>query len=105
MKEPVRGEIAPKKISHIQFGLLSATEMERLSEFQVFRSDLFTMPQRTPAPNSPLDPRLGMCVCVCVFMYVRRECVGNAGVRVCSSFPVAFSISLSLSLSHTHTPF
>lgn len=45
MKEPVRGEIAPKKISHIQFGLLSANEMERLSEFQVYRSDLFTMPQ------------------------------------------------------------
>lgn len=60
MKEPVRGEIAPKKISHIQFGLLSANQIERISEFQVYRSDLFTMPHRAPAPNSPLDPRLGV---------------------------------------------
>jgi hypothetical protein len=56
MKEPVRGEIAPKKISHIQFGLLSANEMERLSEFQVYRSDLFTMPQ--------------VCACVCMCLSV-----------------------------------
>jgi hypothetical protein len=34
-KEPVRGEIAPKKISHIQFGLLSGNDMARVSEFQV----------------------------------------------------------------------
>jgi hypothetical protein len=35
MKELVRGDIAPKKISHIQFGLLSATGMEKVSEFEV----------------------------------------------------------------------
>jgi hypothetical protein len=57
MKEPVRGEIAPKKISHIQFGLLSANEMERLSEFQVYRSDLFTMPQ------------VPICVCLCIYLW------------------------------------
>ena len=34
-KEPVRSDIAPKKISHIEFGLLSSQEMERVSEFQV----------------------------------------------------------------------
>jgi hypothetical protein len=34
-KECVRGEIAPKKISHIQFGLLSPNEMEKASEFRV----------------------------------------------------------------------
>lgn len=34
-KEPVRSDIAPKKISHIQFGLLSANEMEKASEFRV----------------------------------------------------------------------
>lgn len=59
MKEPVRGEIAPKKISHIQFGLLSANEMERLSEFQVYRSDLFTMPQVR-----------FLCIYVCIYTYV-----------------------------------
>jgi len=82
MKEPVRGEIAPKKISHIQFGLLSANEMERVSEFQVFRSDLFTMPQRTPAPNSPLDPRLGVSDKTSTCATCRRkltDCAGHFG--------------------------
>ncbi len=82
MKEPVRGEIAPKKISHIQFGLLSANEMERLSEFQVFRSDLFTMPQRTPAPNSPLDPRLGVSDKTSTCATCKRkltDCAGHFG--------------------------
>lgn len=27
---------------------------------QVFRSELFTMPQRSAAPDGPLDPRLGV---------------------------------------------
>ena len=36
-KELVRGETAPKKISHIQFALLSSIDMQKVSEFQVRR--------------------------------------------------------------------
>ena len=71
MKEPVRGEIAPKKISHIQFGLLSATEMERLSEFQVYRSDLFTMPQ----VHTRLSVSLSLRACAVVLLSA-FVCVG-----------------------------
>lgn len=31
-----------------------------MSEFQVFSRELFKMPERTPAPNGCLDPRLGI---------------------------------------------
>ena len=47
----------PKQISHLQFGLLSPSDMQRLAEFQVTSRDLFAMPQRSPAPNGVLDPR------------------------------------------------
>ncbi|CAM9817787.1 unnamed protein product [Ectocarpus sp. 12 AP-2014] len=51
---------APKRISHIQFGLLDAEEVERMSEFQVWSRELFKMPERIAAPNGCLDPRLGV---------------------------------------------
>ncbi|KAL3802193.1 hypothetical protein HJC23_001737 [Cyclotella cryptica] len=51
---------APKQISHLQFGLLSPSDMQRLSEFQVTSRDLFSMPSRAPAPCGVLDPRLGV---------------------------------------------
>lgn len=31
-----------------------------MSEFQVYSRELFKMPERTPAPNGCLDPRLGV---------------------------------------------
>lgn len=31
-----------------------------MSEFQVFSRELFKMPERIPAPNGCLDPRLGV---------------------------------------------
>eukprot|EP00957_Ditylum_brightwellii_P152931 11640199-Ditylum_brightwellii.AAC.1 len=56
----VKDDLAPKKISHIQFGLLSASEMQRLAEFQVTSDQLFSMPSRSPAMGGCLDPRLGV---------------------------------------------
>ena len=53
-------QIAPKRIAHIQFGTLTKNEMERVAEFQVISRDLFTMPQRLPATNGCMDPRLGV---------------------------------------------
>eukprot|EP00592_Proboscia_alata_P018835 CAMPEP_0194420412 /NCGR_PEP_ID=MMETSP0176-20130528/19699_1 /TAXON_ID=216777 /ORGANISM="Proboscia alata, Strain PI-D3" /LENGTH=274 /DNA_ID=CAMNT_0039228013 /DNA_START=117 /DNA_END=938 /DNA_ORIENTATION=+ len=73
---------SPKTISHLQFGLLSASEMQRLSEFQVSSSQLFKMPERTPAHNGPLDPRMGVSdktsVCkTCSLKLV--DCAGHFG--------------------------
>ncbi|CAM9660972.1 unnamed protein product [Discosporangium mesarthrocarpum] len=31
-----------------------------MSQFQVFSRELFKMPERQPAPNGCLDPRLGI---------------------------------------------
>ena len=50
----------PQKISHLQFGLLSPSEIQRVSEFQVTSRELFSMPSRTPAMGGCLDPRLGI---------------------------------------------
>jgi len=50
----------PKKITQIQFGILSPAEMSRLSEFRVTSRELFTMPSRKPSPLGCLDPRLGV---------------------------------------------
>ena len=50
----------PQKISHLQFGLLSPAEIQRVSEFQVTSRELFSMPSRTPAMGGCLDPRLGV---------------------------------------------
>lgn len=59
-KRLVKEDLAPKKISHLQFGLLSPAEMQRLAEFQVCSRELFSMPSRTPAKGGCLDPRLGV---------------------------------------------
>ncbi|CAN0053132.1 unnamed protein product, partial [Heterosigma akashiwo] len=73
---------APKKISHIQFGLFNSTEMHRLSEFEVCNRSLFQMPTRNPAPYGVLDPRLGVSDKVSVCQTCRRklnDCAGHYG--------------------------
>ena len=81
-KRLVKQGLAPKKISHLQFGLLSPAEMQRLAEFQVTSRELFSMPSRTPAPGGCLDPRLGVSdknsTCsTCKRMLV--DCAGHFG--------------------------
>ena len=58
------GTTSPKRISHVQFGLLSAADMERLAECPIHRRDLYTLssvagPPRAPAavPSSALTRR------------------------------------------------
>jgi DNA-directed RNA polymerase III subunit RPC1 len=60
MKTLVLGDTTPKRISHLQFGILSSSEMQKLSEFQVTSRELFSMPSRKPAVGGCLDPRLGI---------------------------------------------
>jgi len=81
-KRFVRGDLAPKRISHIQFGILSPQEMQNLAEFQVCSRELFTMPSRTPAVAGCLDPRLGVSDKVSVCATCQRklqDCAGHFG--------------------------
>jgi DNA-directed RNA polymerase III subunit RPC1 len=78
-KRLVRGDIAPKRISHIQFGILSPDEMQRLAEFQVCSRELFTMPSRKPATAGCLDPRLGVSDKVSTCATCQRKLVDCAG--------------------------
>jgi DNA-directed RNA polymerase III subunit RPC1 len=78
-KRLVRGDIAPKRISHIQFGILSPDEMQRLAEFQVCSRELFTMPSRKPATAGCLDPRLGVSDKVSSCATCHRKLVDCAG--------------------------
>jgi len=81
-KSLVKEDLAPKQISHIQFGMLSTSEMQRLAEFQVCSRELFRMPSRAPAHGGCLDPRLGvsdkMATCAtCKLKLV--DCAGHFG--------------------------
>lgn len=78
-KQLVKPDLAPKKISHLRFGLLSPLEMQRLAEFQVTSRELFSMPSRTPAPGGCLDPRLGVSDKVSTCSTCKRKLVDCAG--------------------------
>jgi DNA-directed RNA polymerase III subunit RPC1 len=78
----VKDDLAPKKISHLEFGLLSPSEMQRLAEFQVCSRELFSMPSRTPAIGGCLDPRLGVSdkVSTCATCKLKLvDCAGHFG--------------------------
>ena len=82
VKSLVKEDLAPKQISHLQFGMLSPSEMQRLAEFQVCSRELFSMPSRTPAHGGCLDPRLGVSdkssICdTCKLKLV--DCAGHFG--------------------------
>ena len=56
--------------------------MQRIAEFQVTSRDLFTMPQRSPAPNGVLDTRLGVSdkVSTCKTCKLKlADCAGHFG--------------------------
>lgn len=78
-KQLVKEDLAPKVISHLEFGLLSPSEMQRLAEFQVTSRELFTPPTRTPARGGCLDPRLGVCDKVSTCATCKRKLVDCAG--------------------------
>ena len=78
-KSLVRQDLAPKRISHLQFGLLSPAEMQRIAEFQVTSRELFTVPSRRPAPGGCLDPRLGISDTVSTCATCKRKLVDCAG--------------------------
>ncbi|KAL3917569.1 MAG: hypothetical protein SGILL_004651, partial [Bacillariaceae sp.] len=79
-KSLVKHDLATKKkISNIQFGLLSPSEIQRLAEFQVTSRELFSMPSRKPAPGGCLDPRLGVSDKISVCATCKRKLVDCAG--------------------------
>jgi DNA-directed RNA polymerase III subunit RPC1 len=82
VKQLVREDLAPKKISHLQFGLLSPSEMQRVAEFQVCSRELFSLPSRTPAAGGCLDSRLGVSdkVSTCATCKLKLvDCAGHFG--------------------------
>ncbi|KAJ9504558.1 hypothetical protein QJQ45_020175, partial [Haematococcus lacustris] len=48
----------PRKIQQIQFGVQTPQEIIKCGMFHVYERTLYKMPERTPAPNGPLDRRL-----------------------------------------------
>lgn len=81
-KLAVKNDLGPKRISHLQFGLLSPAEMQRLAEFQVVSRELFSMPSRTPAVGGCLDKRLGVSDKMSTCQTCKRklvECAGHFG--------------------------
>jgi len=64
-KKIVGKSSAPKKISQIQFGTLHTTDIQKVSEVKVCNRTIFsppsaTNPQRHPAVDGCMDPRMGV---------------------------------------------
>jgi DNA-directed RNA polymerase III subunit RPC1 len=78
-KHLVKGDLRPKRISHLQFCFFSPAEMQRMAEFQVSSRELFTMPTRQPARGGCLDPRLGVSDKVSSCETCKRKLVDCAG--------------------------
>ena len=78
-KNHMRGNQSPKIISHLQFGLMSPEDIQRVAEFQVTSRELFSMPSRTPAHGGCLDPRLGISDKVSTCATCKRKLVDCAG--------------------------
>ncbi|KAF9569256.1 hypothetical protein EC968_002626 [Mortierella alpina] len=86
MKEQVH-EQAPKKIKHIQFGVLSPQEIVNVSEFEVTQRDLYTVQDRQPVKYGMLDLRLGtsdkQATCETCGLK-QQDCIGHfAHIRLC----------------------
>mmetsp|Transcript_14938 Transcript_14938/g.17148 ORF Transcript_14938/g.17148 Transcript_14938/m.17148 type:complete len:1480 (-) Transcript_14938:355-4794(-) len=82
VKKLVSSDLAPKKISHVQFGSLSSSDIQRLAEFQVVSRELFQMPSRMPAKGGCLDARLGVSDKVSTCQTCSRkllDCAGHYG--------------------------
>ncbi|RKP06871.1 beta and beta-prime subunits of DNA dependent RNA-polymerase [Thamnocephalis sphaerospora] len=78
---------APKRIKHIQFGVLSPQEMAKAAEFEVTQRDLYNVPDRTPVKHGVLDMRLGTseksAACDTCGLPM-AECIGHFGyLRLC----------------------
>ncbi|KAL0083699.1 hypothetical protein J3Q64DRAFT_1748787 [Phycomyces blakesleeanus] len=58
MKEQVNDN-TPKRIRHIQFGVMSPQNMVKISEFEITQRDLYQPESRTPVKGGVLDLRLG----------------------------------------------
>ncbi|KYQ89196.1 RNA polymerase III [Tieghemostelium lacteum] len=82
MKELIKEDDGPKKIGHIQFGLLSPEDMIRLSHVQIINRELIDTEKKVPVPYGCLDNKLGtsdkMINCqTCGLNIV--DCVGHFG--------------------------
>jgi DNA-directed RNA polymerase III subunit RPC1 len=60
MKEQLIEQHGSKKISHIQFGLLPAPSIAEIAKIEIYRSELYDVPERTPVLHGCLDKRLGV---------------------------------------------
>ncbi|EGG22501.1 RNA polymerase III [Cavenderia fasciculata] len=57
--ELIKEDDGPKKIGHIQFGILSPEDMIRLSHVHIINRELFSQEKRAPMPYGCLDNKLG----------------------------------------------
>ncbi|KAG5182619.1 RNA polymerase III, largest subunit [Tribonema minus] len=82
VKKLVTESTAPKRISHIQFGLLAGDEVQKMSEFQLSSTLLFSKQGREPAPGGAMDMRLGVSdkrsICETCKM-TQVDCAGHFG--------------------------
>ena len=65
MKEVVKKSQNPKKISKVQFGTLTSTDIQKVAELRVSNRSIFSMPDATnptrhPTVNGCMDARMGI---------------------------------------------
>ncbi|KAL0218618.1 hypothetical protein P9112_004271 [Eukaryota sp. TZLM1-RC] len=76
----VRSDAIPKQITKLQFGLLTPTEIQQMSELEVVHKELYDPSTRNPKPHGMLDRRLGIAnktTCCQTCGLLLADCVGH----------------------------
>lgn len=61
VKEMYKEPEAPRRVSQVDFGLLSGHEILKMSELNVVDKQIYVQMERKPAKHGVMDPRLGVC--------------------------------------------
>jgi len=81
---------APRRISRVDFGLLSGNEILKISELNVVNKDIYELSHREPAKNGVIDRHLGVCFrntkCATCGL-VLEKCLGHFG-HIALALPV-----------------
>jgi DNA-directed RNA polymerase III subunit RPC1 len=80
---------APRRVSRVDFGLMSGHEILKISELNVVNKNIYTL-TRDPATNGVIDPHLGVCFrstkCATCGL-VLEKCLGHFG-HIALALPV-----------------
>lgn len=90
VKQNYKEPEAPRRVSRVDFGLMSGKEILKISELNVVNKHFYKVGSREPELNGVVDPRLGVCFknskCATCGL-VLEKCLGHFG-HIALALPV-----------------